>query len=287
MMQVLHRLLLLLILVSATACTDSFIDPFSNDGRFFTIYGYIDTHSTQHAVRIIPVTRTPARITSPADGQAQIDATVTSMDMMTGETVTWRHNLEQLSDGSYGHIFRGTFRPRPARTYQLTVTRKDGITTTATVRVPHLAASIPSPDTLFFPYEISPDSAWGQEVVLPGIASPWDIIVTYDLQGLPARVFYGRPGERTADGSWQFTIDPSRDAPAMRQFRGLGENDPLPLLHAIEVQVRVLDEDWDPPGGVFDPEVLAFPDALSNVENGYGHWGAVNLYQYTWIAPPQ
>jgi hypothetical protein len=76
------------------------------------------------------------------------------------------------------------------------------------------------------------------------------------------------------------------DAPRMRDFLGISPGSPLPLLHAILLQVRILDANWDPPLGVFDPEVLSQPGVLSNVENGYGIWGGVGLYQYTWISPP-
>ena len=48
------------------------------------------------------------------------------------------------------------------------------------------------------------------------------------------------------------------------------------------MQIRVLDANWDPPGGVFNPEVLAQPGAYSNVENGYGFFGSVGLYTEVW-----
>ena len=287
-MKYLYKALLFVVLLGIVpACSDSFIDPFNNDGRYYTVYGYIDILETNHAIRVIPVTRSPEIIRTPADPDAFIDATVTSVDLFTGEEEIWRHSLEQLSDNTYGHIFRATFRPRPGRTYELTILRSDGITTTAQTTMPHLPITIPSPDTLFYPYEIAPEAAWSQDVFLPGIASPWDITVSYDLQGRLARVPYGRPGQRTEDGGWVFAIDPSADAPAMREFMGIQPGNPLPLLHAIEIKVSVLDANWDPPQGIFDPEVLAFPDEVSNVERGYGLWGAIGLYQYTWIAPPQ
>ena len=276
-----------ILLFAVTGCSDSFIDPFDNDERYFTVYGYIDVLETNHAIRVIPVKRTPEVIRTPSDPDAFIDAMVTSVDLQTGVETRWRHSLEQLSDNSYGHIFRSTFMPRPGRTYELTIERNDGITTTAQTTMPHLPITIPSPDTLFYPYEIAPEAAWGQEIFLPDIASPWDITVSYDLQGRLARVPYGRPGSRTDDGGWVFTINPSEDAPAMREFMGIQPGNPLPLLHAIEIKVSVLDDKWDPPQGIFDPEQLEFPDQLSNVERGYGFWGAIGLYQYTWIAPPQ
>ncbi len=270
-----------------TACEDSFIDPYNNDGRYFTIYGFIDELESNHALRVIPVTRIPERIVSSNDATANIDAFVTSTNLTTGETISWRHNLEELNDGTYGHIFRASFRPIPGTTYELVVERNDGIKTTATTTVPRFPRTVPAPDTLFYPYNTVPDSGWSQEIYLPDISSPWDMIVSYDLQGTWVRVPYGRPGEQTQEGGWRFNINMGADAPQMRHFLGLSEEQPLPLFHAVDLQVRILDENWNPPGGIFDPEILAFPDELSNVENGYGLWGAIGLYQHTWIAPPQ
>jgi hypothetical protein len=114
--------------------------------------------------------------------------------------------------------------------------------------------------------------------------SPWDINLDYDLQGLLVRVPYGRSGERTADG-WKITVNLQDDAVEMRRVLGLSPDDALPLLHAITVSIRALDDAWDPPEGNFDPEVLAQPGVLSNVEKGYGFWGGIGTYIYTW-APP-
>ena len=83
-MKILRPILLIGLLFVTASCGDTFIDPFDNDDQFFTIYGYLDVIQTEHAVRVIPVTRTPEHITSPSDGQATIDAVVTSTDLSTG-----------------------------------------------------------------------------------------------------------------------------------------------------------------------------------------------------------
>ena len=59
------------------------------------------------------------------------------------------------------------------------------------------------------------------------------------------------------------------------------EGTPVGLTHT-GLQIRMLDSGWDPPGGIFDPEILAQPGALSNVENGYGYFGSVGLYIQEW-----
>ena len=286
------------LLLSAAACNDTFIDPFENDDRFYTIYGFIDQtknfeQGAEHTVRVIPVTRFPERIESPADGQASIDATVTSTDLRTGQTTRWRHSLEQLDDGTYGHIFRASFLVQPGRPYRLTVTRSDGVTATAETQVPFIT------DAARFvtdPVVVTPDSVVTQEVFMPGIPSPWRIEAIYLMNnqssgrgGLQSRhyVSYGRAGERTADDGWRVRLHISEDQPQVREeveeFRRIGAIDSTALtLVSMGVRIRILDEKWDPPEGVFDPEVLAQPGTLSNVENGYGFWGSVGVYTQEW-----
>ena len=102
-MKILSLMLMIGLLLATASCDDTFIDPFDNDARYYTIYGFLDVRETEHAVRVIPVTRFPERITSTSGPQSSIDATVTSTDLHTGATIIWRHNLEKLSDGTYGH----------------------------------------------------------------------------------------------------------------------------------------------------------------------------------------
>ncbi|MBT3449836.1 MAG: DUF4249 family protein [Bacteroidetes Order II. Incertae sedis bacterium] len=285
-MRALRIILLVLLVLVGSSCSDTFLDPFENEETYFSIYGYLDELERDHAVRVIPVTRFPEKILSPSDPQATIDAQVTSMDVATGNVITWWHDLERLPDGTYGHIFRSNFMVRPGHTYRLEVTRSDSIVTWAETVIPRHGSPRPIPDTLMFPYEVSPDSGLVGRVRLPEVESLWDVVVTYDLQGRFVRLPYGRPGNKSEDGGWEFDIDMGADAPRMRSYFGLDSSTPLPLLHAILLQVRVLDANWDPPRGIFDPELLAQPGSLSNVVNGNGFWGGVGLYQYVWNAPP-
>jgi len=287
MYRFLAKSLCLIGLLTLSSCSDTFLDPFENDGRYYSVYGFLDASESVHHLRVIEVTRFAEEIEADRPDTRNFDAQVTTTDLTTGETTRWTHQLRQLSDGTYGHIFTGRFLARQGRTYRLEVLRSNGRITSAETTIPRFPVTVPSPDTLFFPYEASPDSAFAAHVTLPDIASPWDITLFYDLQGSNVEVPYGRPGSRTDEGGWTFEVDMPRDAPLMRSFLNLGATDPLPLLHAITLQIRALDANWDPPGGVFDPEILAQPGTMSNVENGYGFFGSVGLYQYTWIAPQQ
>ena len=43
---------------------------------------------------------------------------------------------------------------------------------------------------------------------------------------------------------------------------------------SMTLDLMVVDNAWDPPENVFDPDVLVQPGTLSNVENGFGFIGA-------------
>ena len=297
-MKILSLMLMIGLLLATAACDDAFIDPFDNDERYYTIYGFLDVRETEHAVRVIPVTRFPERITTTTGPQAFIDAMVTSTDLHTGETILWRHSLDKLSDGTYGHIYRATFIVQTGRTYRLEVQRSDGKTASAETRVPYIS------EAAYYergPVEISLDSSVvTQEIYIPNVPSLWNIEAVYLMSNeafaegtLNGRFFipYGRAGVRTDDGGWRFTLQISEDQTRVRaeidSFRqqGVYDNSPL-VMESMGVQIRILDANWDPPEGVFDPEVLAQPGTLSNVENGHGFWGSVGLYRQEWQVSP-
>lgn len=277
--------LLLGSLVLFTGCNDDFIDPFQNEDHYFTLYGFLDPNETEHAVRVVPVTRLTQPITSLSDPAATIDARVTSTDLSTGEVHRWQHRIEQLTDGTFGHVFYGKFQAKPGRTYRLTVERADGETTTAETTIPftNLIQEVQRGDV-----EIWPDSSVTQEIYLPGIASPSEITVVYFTwnnglnggQNEHHLIPYGRVGERTDDGGWRFTINLTADTPKVKSMvKVQGQH---LVLDNMAVQVTYLDENWDPPGGLFNPEILAQPKTLSNVERGYGFWGSMGLFRTDW-----
>jgi hypothetical protein len=179
----------------------------------------------------------------------------------------------------------------PGNTYTLRVTRSDGIETTAVTTVPLISDSFILDRR---PFTINADStAITQEIIAPPvIASPWAIhvIYLYTGGGVNTREFvpYGRSGEPTSDGGWRFVIEPIADkelvdAAIERQLaEGLLSPGDLVVLDGMGIDYRLLDDNWNPPEGEFDPEVLAQPGTLSNVENGYGFFGSVGYYREEW-----
>lgn len=273
-----------------SGCDDTIIDPFDNEERYFTVYGYLDMLETRHTLRVVPVTRFAENIETTDGGRSALDARVFTTDLVSGVRTEWDHRYAQLNDGTWGHVFEGRFLVQPGRTYRLEVVRSDGKTTTAETTVPLFNSS-----SLFEkgPVVFEQDStrAW-QDVTIPEISSPWDVTLIYMWSAYPInrRLFipYGRPGSRMTDGGWQMRINLSEDQDVVREHvresfeQGIPPDATTYSLTAMGVQIRVLDANWDPPGGVFDPEILAQPGAMSNVRNGYGFFGSVGIYTEEW-----
>ncbi len=56
-------------------------------------------------------------------------------------------------------------------------------------------------------------------------------------------------------------------------------------LLSMQMRLIVADAAWDPPGGVFDPNVLVQPGTLSNVEQGFGFIGSGYRLALRWRPP--
>lgn len=273
-----------------SGCDDTLIDPFDNEERYFSVYGYLDMLETEHALRVVPVSRFAENIESTDGGRGALDAEVYTTDVLTGERTRWTHGYALLDDGTWGHVFKARFIVRSGRTYRLEVVRSDGKMTTAETTVPTFHSS-----TLLEkgPVVFEQDSTIAyQDITIPGVSSPWDMTMIYMWSAYPInrRMFipYGRPGKRSVDGGWHMRIHLSEDQVAVKEHvrdsfeRGIPPQATTYSLTAMGLRIRVLDANWDPPGGVFDPEILAQPGAMSNVHNGYGFFGSIGLYTEEW-----
>ena len=284
-----NRLVILLGLYSffLSGCDSTFVDPFSNDSRFFTIYGFLDEAKNlpgagANTVRVIPITRRAEVITSPADPQATIDARVFVINLATGQEVEWRHSLRRLSDTQYGHIFSSNMPVTRNISYRIEVRRSDGTVTSAETTVPTVAAIniIQDPQPIIDP--ITQDIRQG--ILIPGVPNIWSINVSYFLGAngcfttSPIQVPYGRFGENTEDG-WRFEANISKDLDNADIPEALAEN---LLVCAIGLEVRVPDDQWLLPETDPDSSVNSFSSVPSNVQNGLGYFGSVGVIDNAW-----
>ncbi len=275
-----------------SSCAEDFIDPFQNEERYFTIYGFIDAQQVSHKIRVIPVTRHQAIIRRPGDIQAALDAEVLITDLTNGEIFEWVYSLEELGDGTFGHIFRTDFSVIPGRRYRLDVTRSDGVRAWAITKVPHI------PDSAFYdlgPVLFSTDSSEvSQEISIPGEPNPWYFEAVYAWSGdlFNRRVFvpYGRKGNAAGSSGWVTTLSISEDQSAVQETikeslsTGRILDDTPLILTGAGLRMAMLDDNWQLPEVDYDIEELALPTAFSNINNGYGFFGSIGYYVQEWEA---
>lgn len=247
----------------------------------FSIYGVLSPDLDTQSVRVY------ATEDFPSLGSAAIDAVVTSKDLTTGETRTWKDSAIVDPNGQYEHVFWSPFRAEYGHRYHIEVNRpSDGARASAEARVPTLVTvrldQSQSPN-LYFTIEgdgflaLKPEAVYSLErPPFPPIYYP---ILTYSIS-------YEGQQEKIADG-WMFHIRMHFDHDKVEPWYLLDtKTQKIPelgcwqlILHHLRFRTVVGDSIWNPPGGVFDahilshPKVLSHPGVMSNVENGFGFVG--------------
>ena len=263
-----------------SGCDSTEVEPFLESNQYFSIYGSLDMQLRQQFLRVVAIDTVFG--IRPDD----IDATVTTTDLITGEVEVWRDSLFLFDDGSTGHVFVSNFRIKAGHTYQLEVRRSDGAVTTAETTVPAEPIAELGEWALNTPPETALPSGF-QRVFWRGLTrEPHSINVYYRYRSFAGNPFMdvavpyptGSSSEDTSEG-WEVTVsytsdrDTLNDAIGGRGFR----------LAGVAMAVVVLAEDWVPPGGVWDPELLSQPGVFSNVTNGFGFFGSAGRYSIEWI----
>lgn len=286
-------LVVVLVALVFSGCDETFLDPFENDSRYFTVYGFLDPLETRQSIRVIPVTRFPEDIQAPNENNSFIDARVYTRDLTDSTSTLWQHELAQLEDGSYVHLYHADFLVKPGHTYRLDIIRNDEKTTSATTKVPR-----PPSDKFVLASGpvVRADSTVIQIISLPGIPALWDLRAVYQVDGPGYRdrtfIDYETPDAPGPDGVWQYELNITADqdsiiARAQRYMRNQ-TFDQLPVtLTALGVQFRIIDQDWYPMFTEQDIVKLSQPGYASNVINGYGVFGSLGLHSEEWDVSPQ
>ena len=275
----------LIVLMFGSGCEDAVIDPFENEDKYFTIYGYLDhwknfQPGARQWIRVVPVTRRPEEITSPESPQADLDARVYLTDLEDSVTTELLYELREFQPGSYGHLFSTAFFIKPNHTYRLEVIRKDGSMTTAETKVPHLSGIFVEQE----PLQINADSTdIRQTILLTDVNALWDTKIIYRIStgtcfsASAIDISYGRRGQATAAG-WEIDLDIAQDfREALNRL-----NVPEATLCAMGIRVKITDDQWILPEGELNYDNISLPQQLTNVTNGYGFLGALGLYQFDW-----
>ncbi len=235
--------------VLAGGCEEA-VNPFLDDGRYFTLYGYLDTDRDTQFVRVEPLRRT---VDLPAPGPLT-GVSVTMTEVETGKVVQWRDSLVAFSVGLdqtvYGHVFRTVFRPQFGRRYRISVKDAQGNETFATTHVPArrtTAIGTISTQAGFAGYELPVQFQRVER-------RPLTVDVWYRMQYQPGDPFIdypitytgGREGALKAS-AWQVTVELSRDADTLRKRLSIPRSSPLPTLYGVGVRIAERDSAFVPP----------------------------------------
>ncbi len=264
------RSLVLFVAVAVAGC-DVALDPPPPLEARYTLWGAFDPTTDLQAVRVVAITDTLTQgSTDP------LPVTVRSVDLDTQAETVWADTVVVFADGSAGHVFRAAFRPEYGSRHLFSVTANDGHLTSALVLVP--ASLTPFRETTAFG-----SSGAIYPVLWPGAPRLNSIRVRYLLQDGSCRVFpfehdYTGPADPVEFG-WQTRLNLREEAVRVRgQLDGIQVR-PLQMTLSAEVA----SEDWRPPGGVFDPEILAEPGVMTNVRGGFGFIGSAYRAEATWV----
>ena len=259
------------LLVAATVTTgcDVSIDVPEITARY-TLWGALDPSADVQLLRVVAVTDTVS-----AGSLAPLGATVRSVDLVTGAEATWADTTIVFEDSTVGHVYRAAFRPAFGSRHLVTVTAPDGAETTALVAIP--AATEPVLDVPTVSGGATYTAFW------PGTPRLNAVRLTYVLSDGNCNVY---SHTRDFDGlvepgefGWTTTFSlRDESGPVRAAFSGAALT-----VRRITLSGEVASEDWRPPGGVFDPDVLIEPGVLSNVTGGFGFVGGAYRTSVEWV----
>lgn len=268
--------LLLLASASLVGCEENLAprEPFEAP---FSLYGVLSPDLGTQSIRLYPLEDFPT-LGSPEP----LDVAVTSTDLHSGERRTWRDTVLVESNGQHEYIFWSAFRAEHGHTYRVEATRRsDGVGSYAEVRIPPLVS-----------VRIDDQGDASLEVYIEGediralkpeaeyaVRSAGALNDATSTAPLLHYVFSYEERERPVAQGWRVSFNMNVDFGKLVSLYSADIGGPLGgfcealALYGLELHVLVGDAVWDPPGGVFDPDILSHPQTLSNVVNGFGFIG--------------
>ena len=279
---------LILLTVGLGSGYETDVHPIIGETRSYTLWGVLNTRADTQVVRLFPIDDTPD-----FDHHSDLDASVSSVDLTTGDRHTWKYRRRIGASGTK-HTFWAPFTPIHGHTYRLDVERSDGALSSAETTVPHSDVEVlidVRTTTFLIPVTIlGADNVIGvgmtyEATNLPPLDVLPDTRPEVPVVFFPVSVSYEGSGTRI-DGGWLYLINMEEDALDVRLAYErnclVTRENPGIALRSVEFRFIVASEDWVPPGGVFDPEVLVQPGSFSNVTNGYGFLGSGEIYRVRW-----
>lgn len=243
----------------------------------YTLWGALDPTSDAQRIRVVRITPT---ITSGSTDP--LPATVTSTDAATGVVTAWRDSVVTFDDGTLGHVFVASLRPAFGSVHVVRVVDPERPEVSALVRVP---PAIPSPVLLPIVREQGAPVITGFWPDAPRLnrARIQYTVLSRDCREHIVEREVLRANSVPVEFGWEVRLPMQTAGPEL--IASLPPPSPYALVE-VTMRGEVASEDWRPPGGVFDPEVLIDPTVFGNVSGGYGFVGAAYGTALTWRPLP-
>ncbi len=250
------------------------VSPFESSEFPFTLWGLINPRADTQAVRVFTIEPTLTSIEA-----APLDASVSIINTVTQQRHVLQDSITLLPNGEARHTYWSVFDVDHNERYFVEVERSDGARTVSTpIEVPPLITITPlEPNTNSVSELILPLEIGGDPPSMPRIDAAYSsFAVDPDgelVEENPVVISYAtRP--QFVDGIWRLEIDIREDFRLIRE--DFNQKDIIGSICTgdITLSVHVGNEEWQSPVGVFDPNILVEPGTLSNVENGFGFFGA-------------
>ncbi len=265
----LRCLLLFSFALCVVGCESSF-DPIQESTRYFSIFGYLDASADTQFVRVSPLRDTVVI----ADARP-LDAVVTLEHLASGRVTVWKDSVFTYPGGLLAHNFWSVERIEPGETYLFRVERADGNASTVEVTLPD---SFPDP-TLQIPRF---DPLWYLTVL--DVERLADLRMIYVVHDELRNTFIEVPVSylefaSAFTGGFAAVVDPRKDMERVRQALGILS----PMISDIKIFAAAGGPGW-PQFFKLDDELVALPDAVSNVQQGVGFLGGVMTRKFS---PPR
>ncbi len=240
----------------------------------FSVYGVLSPDLETQSVRVYPLEDFPTL----GRAEALNDITVTSTDLETNESHVWDGFVMVEENGQHEFVFEASFRAAYDRRYRVEVQRRsDGARSFAEVRIPP-RATVRIADEARGKLNVRIEGE-GIQALTPEIeyvVQPAGENVGEQFIPISYRLVDKR---EQVEGGWQMKIDMVADRWTLQRSYSADTDARLGIacrvLAVLDMRVHALvgDSVWNPPGGVFDPNVLARPGTMENVQNGFGFIG--------------
>ncbi|MCH8245185.1 MAG: DUF4249 family protein [Bacteroidetes bacterium] len=269
--------------ISVAAC-DEMVDPILDSDRQFTLWGTLDMNADVQQIRLIPIRGVLDVRLGP-----EPNVSVRSIDLDTGDTVTWSDSTKTFDNGNPVFLFYAELKIQPTHTYRIEIESPDlPFVTSAETTIP------PIPFAEIFEEDVtsrtSPTGAIivaTQKIVWHGIGQnphqieQWYRFLEFGSFGFQDLLLsYVPPNEyRAGLNELDMNLDLRRQRDSVAKKLNLTQV----RLVGLGQTITVLDGAFVPPGGVFDAELLAQPGTLSNVEFGFGFIGSVGRFSIEWV----